>query len=174
MNLPTLEQPQLPTDLDAPCLTHRQFADYGDDLKRWKDLWKSLNDQRLEQTRPLDEAKKKIIAWFDGPINMLNDAITRRRAQMKRFELEQEKKNEAIRKEAEAKGEIALTATAKAEGISTRKVWKWRITDESKVPEYYWSVDADKVNQIVRSNKEHTAIPGIEVYFEESTIVRTK
>lgn len=43
-------------------------------LKRIKERISSLNEQRLEITRPMDEAKSKIMLLFKQPITLLNDA----------------------------------------------------------------------------------------------------
>lgn len=49
-------------------------------------------------------------------------------------------------------------------GISTRKTWKWRIVDESKIPRQYLQLDTVKINGVVRAMGSTTNIPGIEVY----------
>jgi len=54
--------------------------------------------------------------------------------------------------------------TPKLEGISTRKVWKFRITDESKIPREYLAVDVVKIGGVVRALGNQARIPGIEVY----------
>lgn len=173
MSLPAIETPQLPADLDTPCLNHAKYAEYGDDLRRWKGMEKALNEQRLDQTRPLDESKKKIMAWFEGPLSLLKDAMNRRREQMRIFENSEAQKAAALQKEAMQTGEMALVIAPKAEGIATRKVWKWKVVDESKIPDGFWQVNETKIGQFVRDLKDNTNIPGIEVYFEETSIIRS-
>lgn len=67
----------------------------------------------------------------------------------------------------------AITAP-KAVGISTRKVWKARITDPQKVPAYangmeIRTINMSALNSIARMSKGSANIPGVEFY-EDSTI----
>ena len=55
----------------------------------------------------------------------------------------------------------------KVERISTRKVWRWRVTDKTKVPLDYLILDEPRIGQIVRTMHEATNIQGIEVYAED-------
>jgi hypothetical protein len=52
----------------------------------------------------------------------------------------------------------------KAAGISTTRVWKWRLVCFADVPNEFKSLDQSSVNAHVRSNKDESHIPGIEVY----------
>lgn len=54
----------------------------------------------------------------------------------------------------------------KVQGVSTRKVWKWRLVDFSLVPDEYKQLADSVVTAKVRSQKGDTKIPGIEVYEE--------
>jgi len=56
-----------------------------------------------------------------------------------------------------------------ADGVSVRKIWKWRLTDSTKIPREYLMVDEAKIGKTVREWGEHTEIPGVEV-FEETVI----
>lgn len=60
----------------------------------------------------------------------------------------------------------------KVEGVSTRKVWRWRLVDFAQVPDQYKALDETKVNGVVKALKDGAAIPGIEVYAEEVIAVR--
>ena len=51
----------------------------------------------------------------------------------------------------------------------TRKVWKWEIVDESKIPREYLVVDTKKIGAAVRSNSGNVDIPGVRTY--EDTVV---
>jgi hypothetical protein len=44
--------------------------------------------------------------------------------------------------------------------------WKWRVVDESKIPDQYWILNELKINAEVRADKARTAIPGVEAYQE--------
>ena len=59
-------------------------------------------------------------------------------------------------------------------GTYTITRWKWRIADESLVPREFLVVDSIKVASEVNRLRGGTAIPGIEVYQEDSLGVRLK
>jgi hypothetical protein len=64
-----------------------EFA--GEKLKKIKSLQKSLTDERMAQTRPIDEAKKRIIAWFDRPLLFLEKCESMLKSKMIGYQTEQ-------------------------------------------------------------------------------------
>lgn len=68
---------------------------------------------------------------------------------------------------------IVLPKEKKVHGISTSKLWKWRLTNFKLVPLEYRMLDEKKINGVVRSMGEQTNIPGIEVYCEEIVSARS-
>lgn len=62
---------------------------------------------------------------------------------------------------------VVKSEVPKMDGISHRSVWKFRISDETKIPREYLKVDEVKIGGVVRSMKGMTAIPGVEVYEEK-------
>jgi hypothetical protein len=68
--------------------------------------------------------------------------------------------------------EYVPPAAAAPEGVSSRGVWKFRVTDPSLVPREYMLVDGAKLGAVVRAMKESTNIPGVEVYKESVVAVR--
>jgi hypothetical protein len=54
----------------------------------------------------------------------------------------------------------------KVAGISERLVWRFEITDPTKIPREYLSVDEKKIGGVVRSLKGDANIPGVRVYSE--------
>jgi hypothetical protein len=60
------------------------------------------------------------------------------------------------------------------EGVATRKLWCFRVTDPTKIPRQYLKIDEQKIGQVVRALKDQTNIPGIEVYAQDSLAVRTR
>jgi hypothetical protein len=61
----------------------------------------------------------------------------------------------------------------KPQGITSRVIWRWKVTDAALVPREYLCVDASKLDAVVKEAKEGVKIPGIEVYREEVMAVRT-
>jgi len=116
-------------------------------------------------------------------------------AQQAKFLEEQRRKQEALEKkatdleargkleQAEAKREQAETmpvpvvapAIPKVEGVSTRKVWKWEVTDAAQIPPAYYTLDETAISRTVRAQGALAAktIPGIRVWEEETTVVRS-
>lgn len=174
MNLPEIAVEQrIPIDLDAPCLTNVDYSRFGDDLRELKGMEKMLNEQRLEQTRPLDESKKRIIAWFEKPLLMIADAINRRRAQMRLYELAEAHLAKMLQAELAATGEVAIIAEPKAKGVWDRDVWKFEITDPKLIPAIYLMPDEKKIGAYGRAMKEGAVIPGVRFYKEISTAIRS-
>lgn len=58
------------------------------------------------------------------------------------------------------------------QGISERKVWKYRIINHSLIPREYLIPNEVAIGAVVRSMKENANIPGVEIYSESSTSVR--
>jgi hypothetical protein len=59
-----------------------------------------------------------------------------------------------------------------AEGTVVRVNWRFRITDEKKIPREYWVLDEKKIGRIVGTMKQLTSIPGVQAYPEKSSGVR--
>ncbi|MDI6739029.1 MAG: hypothetical protein QME74_01525 [Candidatus Edwardsbacteria bacterium] len=67
---------------------------------------------------------------------------------------------------------VLTSSTPKAEGVSFRKLWKFRVADAAKVPDEYWALDEQKIGRVVRALGPAAAIGGIEVYEEAVVAVR--
>lgn len=59
-------------------------------------------------------------------------------------------------------------ATPKVDGISSRKIFKFKIVDERLIPREYMKVDEVKIGQYARMQKGQGNIPGVEFYAEET------
>jgi chromosome segregation ATPase len=60
----------------------------------------------------------------------------------------------------------------KVAGMHTRKAWKWRVTDEAKVPRQYLMLDTTKIGKVVRALGAEADIEGVEVYEDQSYVTR--
>lgn len=58
------------------------------------------------------------------------------------------------------------TSAPKVPGIVTRRVWKWKIVDETKIPREYLVPDEVRIGKMVRASEGKIEIPGVEVYQE--------
>ncbi|MBT9143618.1 MAG: hypothetical protein DDT29_02026 [Dehalococcoidia bacterium] len=62
---------------------------------------------------------------------------------------------------------IVVREAPKAEGISTRAIWKFRIVSGEKIPREYLIPNEKMLGDFARATKGTIAIPGIEFYAEE-------
>jgi len=103
-----------------PLITIDDYKMAQETMKRIKERIKELTETRMAQTRPLDESKSKIMAFFTAPLEKLEKAKSYLNRIMVDFTEEQEKKRreeerrlqEEARKRAE---EEALQAALEAE-----------------------------------------------------------
>ena len=58
-------------------------------------------------------------------------------------------------------------ATPKIQGISTRQVWRFRITDAKSVPDEYKIINEQMLGNLARSTKGAVKVPGIEFFPED-------
>jgi DNA polymerase III alpha subunit (gram-positive type) len=87
------------------------YTNAGEDLKSIKSKAKELNDLRMSLTRPLDESKKRIMEFFNKPIDFLTKAESSVKSAMLKFQQEQER----IRREEERR--LAEIQRQKAEEL---------------------------------------------------------
>lgn len=158
---------------------------------------KRIEEIRLTYTKPLNEALKKINSDFKGAMKPLEEMESEIKRAIIDFRTEEEKKRrveedrlrkieeERLRKEAKekkisAKKLIENTPMPIVERqpnqiqtsqgvVKARMITKFRIIDESKVPDKYWVIDESLIRQDIRSGLMQ--INGVEVYQEEQLAV---
>jgi ATPase subunit of ABC transporter with duplicated ATPase domains len=159
-------------------------------------------------TKPLDEAKQKIMDFFKGPLdklarvegNIKNAMLTfqreqeeiRRKMEARIQELarrEEERRRKALEekaKKADEKGDvekaedlrqqkeevfvpapIVESQVTKVAGISTKKVWRFKIIDASKIERQWMVPDEKAIQAYVTATKGTRPIPGLEIYSED-------
>ena len=114
-----------------------QFAQTA--MKQVKDRIKELTDTRMAQTRPIDESKAKIIAFFAVPLEKLEKAKSYLNTIMVQWAIDQEVKRreeerklqEAARKRAE---EETLQAAIEAEAAGDKQEAEQIISEPVYVP----------------------------------------
>ena len=168
--------------------TREQYVSSGDILKQIKNRIKSLEEQRVSYTRPLDESKKKIMSDFKEVIEPLeqlegrikSSMIVWASAEQKRLDEEQKKieaeaiKNATINKVSEIVVPVVNTSVKTQRGtVSTNTIvkrWVYRIVDEMKIPREYLAADTSKIWQAVRGGVRN--IEGTEIYQEDTLVTR--
>jgi hypothetical protein len=187
---------------------NQEYLNSGEFLKQVKTVSKLIDDSRKELTRPLDEAKKRVMEFFKEPLDqllsaesMLKRAILdyqqeqeriRREEEQKaiaRAKAEEERKRRALEERATKAEESGNTAKAellreraddvyvptvvtaptleKVKGISTKKVWKFRVTDECKIPREYLVINEAMLGKMAQATQGKIPVPGVEFYQED-------
>lgn len=154
---------------------------FNESIKAAHDTHKKMIAAKKEHSEPLLKAEvvvKQGIATYGAEQRKLREAEELRLREVARKEEEDRRLAEAEQLEAEGRTEeaeevieapietvpVVLQKETKVAGISTRQVWKWRLTDQSKVPAGYLMVDEKKLNKVVYAMGRQSNIPGIEVY----------
>jgi hypothetical protein len=145
---------------------------------------KDLLAQRNAHLEPLAEAERAIKAKIGGWQRLEHERQEReRRAAMEKARKDEEERRQHLALVLESQGAdeaanavidapVVVAAppppvAPKATGISTRKAWKFRITDQAAIPRDYMMPDEKAIGQVVRAMRERTNIPGVEVYSED-------
>ena len=172
----------------VPTLTIQTAEEYQQaaaGLVELKGRWKVVEDKRTSLVKPLNDVVKSINGMFKPVLDSWDrtmDVVKRamqdyqvREADVQRKALEAAA---ALAQQGQTGQEFTALVTqgsampTKAQGISTRAVWRWRVVDAAAVPREYLSIDPAKVDAVVKAQQDGVKIPGIEVYREEIMAVR--
>lgn len=136
----------------AEKISKQKVLDYAREQERLAELQRAR--QQEEENRIAEERKKKLLeeaeaaALFSSP-------------------------EEAKIIEDQAKAiEPAKIGIVDVKQSGARKIWKFRIVDETKIPRNYLKIDEAKIGQMVRSCSGNIEIDGVEVYSEDSLAIR--
>lgn len=146
--------------------TQGQVDMAGELLKQVKGKIKKLDAQRKEITRPMLEAKAAVDALFRPAIDAAKSVEGILKAELAAFVAAQQQAQVAALQAGNHEAALAVTQPEMPKGVSTRTVWKWRITNVDIIPREFWVIDAAKVQTHVNAHKGQSAIPGVEAYCE--------
>lgn len=175
--LPTVIQ----TDADAEAgnqwlaviRTKRKRVDdfFKELVKPFQSAVKAHNAKRDEILKPLQDREQTLI-------RSLTEYRNKKRQEAEEKARREQEKYEKRMAKAEEKGKDVSTvappkiveapASTQA-GVTYRKITKWAVDDEKRVPEQYWCLDEAKIGKAVRAGVE---IPGIRTWQEEAPAVR--
>lgn len=144
----------------------------GDAVKEAKARYKALDERRKQITRPLLDAKNSVDGLFKPPMELWARVERLARDVLNRGVAERRAEQTAALEDPNATSEQVAAAIAKPvipDNARTRSVLRFRVTDESKVPDRYWSLNELLVIADLRAGLE---IDGIEKYYEEIVVVR--
>lgn len=142
---------------------------------------KALNDTFKKLKEPLDDAKRlvtnKILVWRKVEAERVRiEEEARRKAEEEKVrkiqealkaEVDAKKKQEIIKEiiKTEEPKPVIEQPKNKIGNVQTRKVWTYKVIDDSKVPDEYRAVVPQLVNQAIRDGVRD--IPGLKIYQEE-------
>ena len=149
------------------------------------------------------DAHKSILASYNSIVDPLLKAEKLVKAKMGNYLFKEEEKRAAEERringekrlaqaiEAESRGDVGVAESIingetfippviiaqdeKPQGVSSRKIIKWRIKDESQIPREFMMPDEAGIGKVVRALGGEAAmklIPGIEIYYETSVTQR--
>ena len=115
-----------------------------------------------------DEKRRQIQAQHDATQKKEAERLARRAAKA------EEKGNEEKAAELQQRSDLARAAVIttpaplpKVKGLSTKKIWRWRVTDKSLIPLEYMVTNDTLLGSLSRSTKGAVPVPGIEFYSED-------
>lgn len=122
--------------------TTENYAHSAEDLKKIKAKAKELDTMRKSLTKPLDESKKRIMAFFKKPLTLLGSAESAIKSAMINWQQEQEKIRlaeekrlaEAQRKETERLARLAAAAEKRGDEQKAEEFKGRSTVVESAVP----------------------------------------
>jgi hypothetical protein len=185
IELATLEESSQPLlrwlhdlNVDSP----EQQTKAEDLLISTRHAWKQADEKRRELTRPLDDAKQRIIELFNPylnrlqtAINILNRELTTYHQTLVALRLDKEREameTQAVRmKEAEETGEVVepltlpdvpyvvKTSRANLGTVTYRDEWQVQVVDAAKVPRDLCEPSLPRIRARVKSGV--TNIPGV-------------
>jgi len=147
-------------------------------LRKVKDAENNLEEKRLQFTAPLNQSLKAINETFRQlrtPLEQARALLTDKILTWKRAETDRLAKEEARRRaiqEAHEKSGHEVSAPvvlvrpeSKIGNTQTVKVWKWKLSEFSKLDDAYKTTNDVYINQKVREGVRE--IKGLEIYQEE-------
>lgn len=151
---------------------------------------KTLTALRKRLTAPVVQAEDYLRGIVgDWLTKKAREAEAARRAEEERQRkiAEEAALQRAAEMEAEGAGSLAtevldaaLSAPAPAvkiemdvpDALSSRDVWKWEVTDATKIPREYFLLDEKRIQREVSALRDNFNVPGIKVWSEKTAIVR--
>ena len=161
-------------------------------LKHISEQMATIERKRKTFTQPINQSLKEINNTFKElvkPLQLAKNILTQkvmawRREEQEKIRLEQER----IAKEEERRRKIQEAHKEKGHEVSepvvmarpeplratdttqTRKVWRFTIIDETKIPQEYLMIDAFKIKEAIRDGIR--TIPGIRIFQDEIMVIK--
>ncbi len=171
---------------DAFIMTVTGDGDYalaGEMLVETQREVRSLEDQRDDIVKPLNDALKRVRALYKPALDSLTATKESIKKAMLSYKTQLEASKAAAAAEArrlmaagQSKAAMALVdhvnTEAVATGVSSRKTWKLRVVDPKKVPKEFWIIDEAALRREAVASGWNDPPTGVEYYQEESLTAR--
>lgn len=144
------------------------------EIKAQQKTAKSLKDEALT---PFKAVIKYVSALFTEPEGLLEAGEQHLKDQIKTYREAAEAQHAAALEAAQSPEDVAAAVAVipdKPQGISERVMWKYRVVDESKIPDEYWVLDEQRLGREARMHKEDLCVPGVEPVREVTMVARSK
>lgn len=154
--------------------SHEDYEFASDLLRQVKGEAKRLDERRKEITGPLNVALKSINDLFRPVISGWETVEATIKSKLSAYSAQIEAAQlAAMQAEASATPPPKDLVLAKptAEGISVRRVLRWKISDESKVGRDWCSPDPAKIEATLNAGGR---VPGVEIWYEDVISARAK
>lgn len=143
---------------------------------------RAIKEAQEAKWRAEEEAKRKEAARLEAIAANAKNEKARKAAEeaaaKARAEAEKAAKLAEERREQAANVQVVAPVLAstvtKSNGIGASKNWKFRIINSALVPREYLIVDDKKLGALARGTQGTVRVIGVEFYFEEKEIVRSK
>jgi hypothetical protein len=151
-----------------------EFAGYN------KAALETIEEERVKQTKPMNEALKATNAFFKRAREPYDQALTMVKAKLAQYQEDccvREKLAIEAAKACDTHDAIlAVSATVNASApvagnVQSRTYYEFVIEDESKVPDEFWAVDEKALGAFVRATKGAKVIPGVRVVIRKDVAV---
>jgi hypothetical protein len=142
----------------------------------------SLENERLEYSKPLNAVLKKINSGFKElttPLketqNTVKDLIREYRERKEEERLKAEKLLQSSGKNTDLIVESTIPDVIESQSgeIRTVRRWTFDIIDETKIPREYFCIDSEKIQAAIIKDGVRD-IPGLKIYQKETTSVYSK
>ncbi len=134
----------------------------------------ALEKARKRITKPLLDAKRAVDALFRPGTSAAETVETLLKNALSAHVVRQQQAQVALLSAGQHETALAVVQPEMPAGVSTRTVWKWRVTDPNLIPAEYMVVDAGKVQAHVNQMKGQSTIPGIEAFPSVGVSASTK
>lgn len=133
---------------------------------------RETEDQRKRATSHLVKAKREIDSWFKPATEAYHAAKAACDRAMREYLAARDAERKVALQSGDHDTAMAIDPPELPQGTHARHRWLWRVTDPAAVPREFLAVDAARVTAVVNSQREKTAIPGIEVYEDVTLVTR--